>query len=121
MSIAEVIFVTQRAERWRGKDGERRKTVVLEATRTLADGAVERTTRMSVYTLSVDGDRALYREFLRLYNGETLELFETVSDYSVRVLDALGAINDNLANESGVALGGTSALDEAGDFAGDDF
>lgn len=94
VSNRELAFVVRKAERWRGKYGERRKVAVYdfvwqaEAT----DGAEhtgkgpsgkggstelrpEVTTHVSVHTLYLDGLREIHRQFLRLPDGAIVEVF----------------------------------------------
>ncbi|XP_057308593.1 uncharacterized protein LOC130646936 [Hydractinia symbiolongicarpus] len=92
ISNEELNFVCSKAERWRGEEGERRKTAVYDyiwEEEEMADedwdnptaahgrktGARETTTHVSIHTLHLDGLRELYRHFLKLPDGAIVEVF----------------------------------------------
>lgn len=97
VSMQELSFIVQRAERWRGRHGERRKVLVYDYNWTHEPGTalhgesgpstdrtqsidldakvVETTTHVSIYTLRLNGTREVFRQFLRLPDGAVVEVF----------------------------------------------
>uniref|UniRef100_A0A3P9AFV1 Uncharacterized protein n=1 Tax=Esox lucius TaxID=8010 RepID=A0A3P9AFV1_ESOLU len=82
VSIQEVDYIVQKAEQWRGFNGERRKVAVYDyiwieggplADRvpTVGSGSC---THVSIYTLYLSGQRHRYRHFLRHPDGAILEV-----------------------------------------------
>lgn len=90
VSNRELGDIVRKAERWRGQHGERRKVAVYDYVwseeEVDVDGVIKQagpgaevTTHVSVHTLSLDGQRDLYRHFLRLPDGAIVELFGEIS------------------------------------------
>jgi hypothetical protein len=81
MSIAELRWIVEKAEAWRGYDGERRKTVVFDyVTKDEQDARfLERTTHLAIFTIDpVRKTRNIYRQFLRLPDGLLIEIFSSI-------------------------------------------
>eukprot|EP00033_Pygsuia_biforma_P002828 GCRY01003122.1.p1 GENE.GCRY01003122.1~~GCRY01003122.1.p1 ORF type:complete len:961 (+),score=314.90 GCRY01003122.1:189-3071(+) len=76
VSVSELVYATEKAERWRGSGGERRKTKVVDYKVTDPDDPTfaEKSTHVAIYTLFLNGRKELYRHFLRLPDGQILEL-----------------------------------------------
>ncbi|XP_041465232.1 uncharacterized protein LOC121415911 isoform X1 [Lytechinus variegatus] len=91
ISNQELAYICNKAEQWRGEEGERRKVAVYDYIWEEEDeednydespqktkeeeGKREITTHVSVHTLHLDGLRELFRHFLRLPDGSIVEVF----------------------------------------------
>ncbi|XP_030829615.1 uncharacterized protein LOC582863 isoform X1 [Strongylocentrotus purpuratus] len=92
ISNQELAYICNKAEQWRGEEGERRKVAVYDyiweeedeednleerpgKDSEKQDGKREITTHVSVHTLHLDGLRELFRHFLRLPDGSIVEVF----------------------------------------------
>jgi hypothetical protein len=128
LSNEELSYIVQKAEQWRGQEGERRKTAVYdyvwEEEQQVEDddgnrptghqGRREITTHVSIHTIHLDGLRQLYRQFLRLPDGAIIEVFGDLGSVGQRTLDkklrsqlqsAVGGSRDQLFPTS-FAVGG---------------
>lgn len=81
ISNRELYELVQKAEKWRGATGERRKILVYdyweefkEGKGQLAHRRGEKTTHVSIHTLHLDGYRELHRQFLRFPEGAVIEI-----------------------------------------------
>ncbi|XP_072175940.1 uncharacterized protein [Diadema setosum] len=92
ISNQELAYICNRAEQWRGEEGERRKVAVYDYIweedegedvydeDNAGDGEKEKnileiTTHVSLHTIHLDGLRELFRHFLRLPDGSIVEVF----------------------------------------------
>ena len=84
MEVSEraVQSILNSAKLFRGADGRRRKVAVTEFT--AEDDAdhnyKEVYSYMAIYDMFLDGDRRLYRQFLRLPSGSMVEIFPNLTD-----------------------------------------
>ncbi|XP_045180354.2 uncharacterized protein LOC123539694 isoform X3 [Mercenaria mercenaria] len=95
LSNQELHYIVNRAEAWRGEEGERRKVAVFdyiweeedmeesvwnectleEDEQRRKETHKEITTHVAIHTVHLDGLRQLYRQFLRLPDGAVVEVF----------------------------------------------
>eukprot|EP00163_Fabomonas_tropica_P004964 TRINITY_DN1442_c0_g1_i3.p1 TRINITY_DN1442_c0_g1~~TRINITY_DN1442_c0_g1_i3.p1 ORF type:complete len:1066 (+),score=331.44 TRINITY_DN1442_c0_g1_i3:1132-4329(+) len=77
MSVRELKWVCIKAERWRGKSGERRKVGVVQIDLTdESDPSFRETTvHIGVFTWRLDNSHELYRHFMKMANGAIVEVF----------------------------------------------
>lgn len=94
LSNQELNYIVNKAEAWRGEEGERRKVAVfdyiweeedmdesvwnentLDQEEKKKESKREITTHVSIHTIHLDGLRELYRQFLRLPDGAVVEVF----------------------------------------------
>lgn len=74
LSHRELQQIVKKAEAWRGPKGERRKAAVYDHVWKQEGKGQEVTTHISIHTLSLDGSRTLFRQFLRLPDGALVEV-----------------------------------------------
>ncbi|KAL3889356.1 hypothetical protein ACJMK2_001700 [Sinanodonta woodiana] len=99
ISNQELSYIVNKAEMWRGEEGERRKVAVYDYIWEEEDiddtvwnentveqeedqkkeGHKEVTTHISIHVIHLDGLRELYRHFLRLPDGAIVEVFGDLS------------------------------------------
>eukprot|EP00730_Choanoeca_flexa_P018949 TRINITY_DN9241_c0_g1_i1.p1 TRINITY_DN9241_c0_g1~~TRINITY_DN9241_c0_g1_i1.p1 ORF type:complete len:540 (+),score=89.43 TRINITY_DN9241_c0_g1_i1:1442-3061(+) len=90
VSMAEVTRVVKAAERWRGQNGERRKTVVFDHNWRETEGennghdrppkVLETTSLIGIHTIYMSGRHEVFRQFLRLPDGAVIEVFGSEAD-----------------------------------------
>lgn len=96
VSAEDLTDIVKKAEKWRGKKGQRRKVVVQDYIFTSTDEEdpddvdkieTETVTLIALFELALDGERELHRQFL-MENGSIIEVFDQIDDllkkYSVR-------------------------------------
>jgi len=96
VSAEDLTGIVKKAEKWRGKKGQRRKVVVQDYIFTSTDEddpddvtkiETETVTLIALFELALDGERELHRQFL-MENGSIIEVFDQIDDllkkYSVR-------------------------------------
>lgn len=97
VSNQELNYIVKKSEKWRGEEGERRKSAVYDYIweeedveesiwdesgvehKETVKGRKEITTHVSIHTIHLDGLRELYRHFLRLPDGAIVEVFGDIS------------------------------------------
>jgi len=84
LSTSELRWVCSKAARWRGPKNDRRKVKVKQYIYSdpMSGKEQETTTHLAIYHEDADGERTLYRHFLRSPDGTLLEVFgDLVADY----------------------------------------
>jgi hypothetical protein len=99
VSLSEITWLCEKAERYRGSDGSRRKVAVFEYL--LRDEKYENfselTKHLAIFTLQVDNSRKLWRHFLRLPDGAVVELVDDINEMDS---DVLNQINRNVGSSA---------------------
>lgn len=88
VSSEDLTGIVKKAEKWRGKKGQRRKVVVQDYIFTSVDEEdpddvekmeTETVTLIALFELALDGERTLHRQFL-MENGSIIEVFDKIDD-----------------------------------------
>jgi len=98
VSPNDLEWIVAKARKWRGPRGTHRKIAVCDYTLSdpLDPRFHEATSHLIIYHSDLDGSRELYRHFLRLPDGTTLEMF---GDLSAHFGGDFGALGDLLTRK----------------------
>ena len=82
LALGNLANILSRAKRWRGPGGTVRKVTVNVFTVKDSDDAAfeQKMTHVAIHTVEVDGERTLFRHFLRLPNGSVVEVDDKIGE-----------------------------------------
>lgn len=119
VSDAELQTICNGAKRYRGNSGEQRVTTVTEydfVDPLIPSATPDKTTHLAIFTLSLNGDRTLWRHFLQTPDGAIIEVTDDVSNKFSAETRGLERLLEASGKDGGTGPGHPGAKD--GHFAG---